>query len=352
MNELTQPGARAAARPMPALPAAPPAPTDAHGAPLFGAYEGTMRTLSWRGLRSPFRRGPVWRRLHEKRWHYASVQTDEVILALALFHSGYARSVFAYLFDRQRRAMLFDRTTTLPPSPRVRIGHDPATGPRATFGGRRHVLASIARDRPGGPVRLEMSWRGLEVQAELDTDASVPLTVVCPIEDGTAHVTQKSNVLPASGRARVGKRVVDLRGWGGLDFSSGFLARRTQWRWAWGAGSSERHGPVGFNLSQGFLGAEENVVWVDGRPWRCGPAQFLYTRRGGQAPWRILAGDGALDLEFRPDGARAADVDYGLVRSRYVQPVGAFHGSVRLPDGRVIVLAGIPGVTEDHEATW
>jgi hypothetical protein len=41
----------------------------------------------------------------------------------------------------------------------------------------------------------------------------------------------------------------------------------------------------------------------------------------------------------------------GLVKSRFVQPAGAFSGSVRVA-GRELELKDVLGVTEDQDSLW
>ncbi|MBC7171011.1 MAG: DUF2804 family protein, partial [Polyangiaceae bacterium] len=65
-------------------------------------------------------------------------------------------------------------------------------------------------------------------------------------------------------------------------------------------------------------------------------------------PWQIESRSGdEVDLRFMPLGARAQDLHLGLLRTRFVQPYGTFHGRVR--DHRV---DGAFGVVEDHDSLW
>jgi hypothetical protein len=41
----------------------------------------------------------------------------------------------------------------------------------------------------------------------------------------------------------------------------------------------------------------------------------------------------------------------GLLRARFVQPAGAWFGTVRLPH-RTVELDGVAGVAEDQELLW
>src|SRR5512143_2881833 len=92
------------------LPPAPPSPVDAAGQPAFGAYLGECADLSWARLDGPFARGPVWRLLHAKRWHFVSIAGPRVVTALAVVDVGYAANAFVYVFDREARLLVADRS--------------------------------------------------------------------------------------------------------------------------------------------------------------------------------------------------------------------------------------------------
>ena len=135
---------------------------------------------------------------------------------------------------------------------------------------------------------------------------------------------------------------------GSLDSSNGLLARDTAWRWA---SAHDRH--LGFNLQQGYFGDQENALWLDGLLHPLGAAQFDFDPAQPLSPWRIHTDDGLLELQFRPEGARQDRRNLGVAASSYIQPVGTFHGWVRTaPDGPVIPIDGLLGVTEDHRSRW
>src|SRR5947209_13482903 len=100
--------------PQPALPAglpqAPRAAVDERGEPRFGAFAGHLPLVDWSGLAGRFQRGLVWRLLHAKRWHYVSIGGPRVVLAAVVVDLGWAASAFAYVFDRQARALLYDES--------------------------------------------------------------------------------------------------------------------------------------------------------------------------------------------------------------------------------------------------
>jgi len=335
------------------LEAAPPSPIGPDGRPRLGAYRGYAGRVAWGDLfrapwRDPWRLNPVWRTLHHKRWHYASVATERCVVAVAIIHVGYAASAFAYVFDRRERRLLADLSFT--ELPRAATYTDrPGPGARSRFSSRR---ASFHIERAQGAA----SWRvtgqgpeGLVIDATLDAHASpAPLCAIAAIDGGLANCTHKTVGLAATGEVVVaGARLPLTGGHGALDHTSGLLARDTRWRWA---SASSRH--LSLNLVEGFNGPVENVVWIDDTLVPVGPVSFHYDRHATSRPWSIRAADGTLELDFMPEGERREDKDLGVAKSWYVQPIGTFSGVIR-PRGRApIEVNDLIGVTEDHVARW
>jgi hypothetical protein len=327
------------------LPPAPPRPVSA-GEPLLGAYAGACELVRWDGLAGRWARGPLWRFAHLKRWHYVSIAGPRVIAAFAIVDVGYVANAFAYLFDREAHKLRADLGLLGPPRIAAEVSERPGAGARSTFA------------RAGAVLRIERRgdfWEifarapgGLLVEAQLDAAAAPPtLCAIQEIEGGLANCTHKTSCLPARGVAEAGGARFDLAGHAGaLDHTVGLLARETRWRWA----SAQSH-ELGFNLSSGFMGGLENVVWHRGRLHPVGAADIVFDAATSDGAWRVRTQDGAIDLTFRPEGERRQDQDLVLASSRYVQPFGSFHGSVRV-DGRALPVRDLPGVTEDHVARW
>lgn len=326
----------------------PPAPARVvgDGRPLVGAYQGHALHVGWEGLTGAHAHGRLWRALHWKRWHFASFTGPRVIAAVAVVDVGYAANAFAYLFDREARVLRSDLTVM--GLPVVSAAVSDRAGP-----GARTVFAS------GGTfVRLERrgdAWEimargagGFEIDATFDALAAPPtLCAIADIPGGVANCTHKTLCLPARGFARAGGRSYDLDGHsGGLDHTSGLLARETVWRWA-----SASRADLGLNLVMGFNGPVENAIWHGGRIHPVGAAEIVYDASSPSGLWRIKTEDGAVDLTFRPEGERRQDKDLVVATSRYVQPFGVFSGVVR-PGGVEVPVADLIGVTEDHSARW
>ncbi len=56
-------------------------------------------------------------------------------------------------------------------------------------------------------------------------------------------------------------------------------------------------------------------------------------------------------MRFVPAAVHEEVQDLKLVKSKFIQPVGRFSGSVTV-DGRTFHVEGIPGVVEDQDMVW
>ena len=326
------------------LPAAPPRLLAEDHTPRFGLYAGSLGDATFAGLQGA--PGTLQRRLIEKKWQYLFLATPEMMLALAVIDCGYLSSGICAVFDRGSRRLLVDDNPVLPPFC-AQVGDEPADGMSARLLGPR---ISARLQRAGGRVSVQARWAHADVDLLLDANqAPPPATAVAPVgPGGRFNVTQKTVLVPAEGEVRAANVRFAVRGdFAGLDYTHGFLARETAWRWAFGLGRAGAH-LVAFNFSDGFLQGEgENVAWIDGEPQAVGPVTFSFTPGTPLGPWRLRTEDGRVDLAFQAEGCRSQDVNLALIRSRYVQPFGVFSGSLC-----GIAVEGLPGVTEDHEARW
>jgi len=59
-----------------------------------------------------------------------------------------------------------------------------------------------------------------------------------------------------------------------------------------------------------------------------------------------------VDLKFSPGGVHAQHKNFGVIASRFIQPLGTFSGVVRTADGRELVLDEVLGVVEDQDVRW
>lgn len=203
----------------------------------------------------------------------------------------------------------------------------------------------------GGSIRLDVVGKDGRLTAHLDADTATPVVLATGTPGGGWNVTQKAAGYAVRGTVLVDGVPHDLDGGGWNDRTTGRQDRRTQWRWAAAAGTAADGRRVGLNVSTGMnaAGPGEDVVWWDGVPQALSVTS-LAPVDDPRGPWH-LRGEG-WELRFDPVGVRAADENLLLVRSSYSQPVGHFTGTLPGPGGAPVTIDGLPGVTEEHDATW
>lgn len=249
--------------------------------------------------RMPLRRGtrPL------KRWRWVGAFSDEAMLCVATAHVGPVPTSWWAVWDRSTRTLA------------------------------EHTV------RRGRAVRLD----GPEIAVD-DGLVSIRLTVaetdgvetVSP--HGGAYIWTRKQATRVTGTAHVGDRRLTIDAAAIVDDSAGYHARRTDWRWSAGVGTTPQGTPVAWNLVTGLhdaATASERTVWMDGEPHPVGPQPFAadLSRVGG--------------LEFTPEATRTHKENLLLVASDYEQPFGTFTGALPVAGP----ITGY-GVMERHSVRW
>jgi len=300
-------------------------------------------------------RGTLQRILREKRWTYVLLAGDQAMAGVAVVQAGWFGGAFLWALDRATGALLVDRSAAALPGLGAVVRRRPLDGARATFRG---PGLRLRVDRVPGGWRIDAaSGRAFRLEALLHVrGAPAPFTLIAPTDGGGFRATTKVAALRAAGRIEAGGRVFSLEGSGGLDTTIGVLARRTEWRWAFGTGRLASGVPVAFNLAEGFGGVPagdpgENALFLGPGPGRLPAVTFRRDPAAPLAPWRIASADGALDLVFRGRALHREARSLGVLRTSFVQVAGEFTGMLPVPGGAVR-LDALPGVVEDHRAVW
>jgi hypothetical protein len=329
------------------LPIAPVSLFDVGGQLHQGQFAGATGNIDWSHLASPLKRSAWWRHFHHKRWMYVALVSEDYFCAVALVDIGWTSTAFAYVFDRRVARVVAGFSQDGLPGLGARLAQRCGDGAEHHFQfGRHRVDICHVPTRCGYSLRLRSP--GFEVDAEF-ADAHALLLAVGPVAGGVAHATQKSSGLALSGELRLEDERHSLNGGvASFDYSNGLLARETSWRWA-----SAHSLTLGFNLQNGYFGDQENALWLDGQIFPLGTAIFEFDEHNPMAPWHISTADGLVDLEFVPQGVRRENKNLWLAASRYVQPIGLFHGVVQAAQGsKKETVRGMMGVTEDHQSRW
>lgn len=319
------------------------------GQPCVGRHAGCLPMVDLRHLPAPWARSAWWRRFHHKRWQYVGIGSSTVFVGLAVVDLGWAATAFVYVFDRLRRRLLLDWSADGLPGWHGSVSDHPVMGMHSRFEGRGGTL-TLTQQGDGGPLQVDVRLHELSLQAALSWHDRPPfLLAVGPVEGGSLHTTHKSPGLPVQGTLQCQGQHLDLgKAVACLDSSNGLLPRRTRWRWA-----CAHDLDLGFNLQSGYFGGHENALWLDGQLRPLGAATFQFDEGNPLAEWRIRTEDDLLDLRFQPEGARSEDRHWGVAATRYVQPVGTFHGRVRADQRSPWRLVEhLVGVTEDHDSLW
>ena len=82
-----------------------------------------------------------------------------------------------------------------------------------------------------------------------------------------------------------------------------------------------------------------------------GEEGFSFAPGRALRPWRITTGCGSVDLMFEPGDIHAEHQNLGLVKTRFLQPAGAYSGKLKV-GGRTVTIKRVLGVAEDQDATW
>jgi hypothetical protein len=315
-----------------------------------GSYRGGLPPID----PTPLGRGPIFRLAHEKSWVYVAVAAGDLLVAAAVVQLGYAANAFAFVFDRAAGRMLADRSS-LGTSRAATVGKTGGAGCIGKYRGSGFHIA-LERGVHETEYHLDINVPDLRVSARLATEGVPPAigaVALLPGGPGLFNATEKHVLLPATVEVHAGgRRHAPEGGFGGVDFSFGWLPRRTAWRWAFALGRTRAGERVGLNLVQGFMGAAECAVWVEDEliPLSEGVVDFDQDRP--LSPWHVRTVDGEVDLRFEPGAVHEEKRDLVLVASSFIQPAGSFSGTIRVPGRPPLELDGVLGVVEDQRVTW
>lgn len=310
----------------------------------------------WGRYRTPIARPALgaWgpRKWRLKEWHYTSLVTDRLFVAVGLVQLGYVANAFVYLVDRERPDVLHEYEALSMLGRHLRFAPSSVEG--ETRWTRRGVDLRVgwARQRWELALDVELGGARLVGNARLHAEGDA-LALLHDVGSARPAYTHKQVGLPASGTLRWGEASFDLSGAvAASDWTRSFAARETRWKWACFAGEIEG-ARVGLNLSADVYDdaqgdSQENALWRDGQVQPLGGVVFEVPRTPGVDDWRIRSRRGdEVDLTFRPLGARAQHLDLRMVRSDFVQPYGLFRGRVA-----GVPIDGLFGVVEDHHSVW
>jgi hypothetical protein len=326
------------------------------GQPRFGVYGGELWDLNLAGYSGLADR---LKRFRAKRWRFVGIVNPQVVAGVAVVDTGYMGTTFAYAFDLARRKLIEFK------------GISPL-GRQVSFSNRLD-RGEVMFDSGGNRVRnqyvlgaslslvdvLAATKNGmLEIRCEVDEnpEATRPHQIVGPTPKGSFIFTHKTAGLPAQGHVVIGDRryVLDpSETFAAVDHTVGYHDYNWEWRWASLGGLSADGRRVGLNLVNPIHHPtwNENAIWLDGRCYPAGAAEFRFNKSNVLEPWEITTQNGDVNLTFEPLGERAETINAGIIKSAFHQPIGYYSGSIGC-DGGTVTLERVLGVAEDHKARW
>jgi hypothetical protein len=345
--------------------------------PRYGSYRGGLSRIE-AGRAAKGRFAGFTRVARGKRWLFLAIARDPIIATLAILRFGYASNAFAFVYHAGERRMLAE-ASSLGPASAAYVGDSTGAGGEETrarfrFG---RFRASVVRDAGvggaggGGPgvgspgfggagvggmaYTVDLAAAGLDLHARLDAAGAPPsIAAVAPVRDGFV-ATEKRALLSATGEMTIGGRRFTLDdGLAGYDYTQGLLPRRTAWRWAFALGLAKNGEPFAVNLVEGHVGEPECAAWTGQDVHPLSEGRFALDPSHPLEPWRVTTADGGVDLLFSPGAVHAETKSLGIVRSRFLQSVGTYEGTVRLGDrpDRPLEVEAMLGVAEDQDVLW
>ncbi|RPJ17119.1 MAG: DUF2804 domain-containing protein [Desulfobacteraceae bacterium] len=328
-----------------------------NGRPVFGIRKSTVLSFNLSDLRiygknktdGILKRFITWFRI--KRWQYLGVCNDKIIFGAAIVNLGYMTNMFCYIFDRKAgKIVQFDAIT---PSGKAGLFEGSFQNGSAIFKNGKASLSFINRPES---VLAKISVKG-KLDAELHfLKLTEPLCCTSRVGLDGFNYTHKEAGIPVTGNVTFrgsGYEIAENESSGVIDYTLGYLARHTFWNWASGGGFDEAGNRVGFNLVQGVneTGFTENAFWINGNMIKTDVIDFQYSDLNLLDKWRIVSNDGKINLSFYPEGERSADINTGLIASRFHQPFGRFEG-ILSDGGKTWKINNAAGFTEEHYAKW
>ncbi len=314
------------------------------GKARLGSFRGGFSRVDLSATASPLLR---W--VARKRWVYVIIAKPPLLVAACVVDLSYSGTAFAFAYDSAQKRMLADVSSL---GMRARVSDTAQAGCFATFHSRA-LSISFGRKLGETTYSLEVDSPAFDVRAIMDSASAPPsLTAVSEVGRGRVSTTEKRALLSARGTIRIGN--VDRSLDGGLaayDYTHGVLPRRTRWNWAFLLGSDDRGEPIAVNLVQGFMGESECAAFSQNEIHPLAEGRFTFDRERPLGAWKVDTTDDRTTLGFSPGAVHQERKNLGIVRSRFIQPVGTFSGTIDL-GSRLVRVAHALGVVEDQDVLW
>ncbi len=324
----------------------------ADGSIDFGLYDvpvGRVNYLDYAletplGLRVP----TLLKKLKFNQFLFLGVVGPKFILGMAIVDLKFISNGFFYIFDRDNKE--FTETKKLAPSTKnayIEPYPDKVSGHFRSRG--------LTIEMSNGKI----SARGKDIafDAELNLKDINPLRVCSRAGYRGWTFKQGTTSLKLQGELTLKGESFEISSpsyMGLLDWTGGYMRRKTFWNWAAISSALPDGRSLGLNLSCGVneTSFTENMFLIDNKVTKVDTVNFVFDPRDLGKDWRISSYDGKVDLVFRPESQRSEMINALFIASRFTQMMGTFKGTLKTDDGETLKIDSCPGWAEDHFAKW
>jgi len=300
--------------------------------------------------------------LRIKEWDYYCILTPDYGLALTVADNGYLGFLGTSWLDLQNGSAVNDGAVI--PFPMGHMGL-PSTADDGDIVQHHKDMSLTFRHEAGGRRLIVDApqfggGKGLKGELWLAQPEMDRMVIATPFPKAPKafYYNQKINCLPASGEIAIGSDTYSFEpetAFGVLDWGRGVWTYSNVWYWGSASGMCDDR-CVGFNIGYGFgdtSAASENMVFVDGKAHKLDQVTFhMPDGLPDSAPWRFTSNDGRFELHFEPIVNRHHTTDLGVFKTAQDQVFGRFSGDVKLDDGSVLKIEGLPGFAEEVRNRW
>ena len=327
--------------------------------PEFGNYSGEIESFplsdfECKGFSDFFKQ------FRAKRWRFTGVFSPDIVMGIAVVDAGYLGTTFVYLYDRKTGKITEYNGKS--PLGKASIITDNLSKGTAVFSQKQDLV------KMDWDVKHKIEKAIISVKTKSDriiTDINIlnnsainePHQVTFPTFKKKFAFTHKVAGLSASGWIKLGNKTYELNpknSFAVIDHTIGYHDYNWKWLWSSLSGLSEDGRLIGLNLVSPITHEtiNENALWVDGKKHLTGEAIFEYSRKNIKNNWLIKTKNKMVNMAFKPLEIRKENINIGIIKSKFSQPIGLYNGYFILPEGEKIYIKDQIGIAEEHFARW
>ncbi len=300
-------------------------------------------------------------RLRLKEWDYYYIGNDHHAIALTVADNGYMWMVSVTFFDfdiplqtTKSKMKFFPKSLNMPSDSQkgdivfetkafaFKFLHEE---------NKRHLIVNF-------PNFSKNNCFSCDIYLEETTPHS--MVIATPFKkSGHFYYNQKINLLNGQGKVFSNNKTYDFNHTlGVLDWGRGVWTYHNTWYWSSLNAKQDGH-YIGFNLGYGFgdtSKASENMIFYDEQYEKIDDIIFDIPKINKTfdylSPWKIYDQKKHIDLIFTPILDRNSKTNVIIIKSIQHQVFGHFNGTIRLGDGKQIIIKDLLGFAERVENKW